>query len=181
MRPKWLKMRGYIGDIHEGKLKSHQINGSLSLGNIIVHLPLPQLMPYFDTRHQWMDNFGLPYQIELRFGTQDHETYQEGNPIIPCQSNRFQIGKVWVKVLGQLKSHTPQNPVKLMNNDLGINRYTLLDILNIVEYSHGENQLIKGVKKNNPCQGDKVMVLGKLGLVLGSPFGRLLRGRKEVQ
>ena len=38
-----------------------------------------------------------------------------------------------------------------MNNDLGINRDTLLDILNIVEYSHGENNPIKGVKNNNPC------------------------------
>ena len=68
-----------------------------------------------------------------------------------------------------------------MNNDLGINRYSLIEILNIVEYSHGEKYLIKGVKRNNPCYGDRVMVLGKLGLVLGNPFGRLLRPRKEVQ
>jgi hypothetical protein len=39
MRHKRSKMRVYIRDIGEGKLKSHQINGSLSLGNIIVHLP----------------------------------------------------------------------------------------------------------------------------------------------
>jgi hypothetical protein len=51
MMPKESKMRGYIGDRGEGKLKGHQINGSLSLGNIIVHLPLPQLMPYFGTLH----------------------------------------------------------------------------------------------------------------------------------
>ena len=64
MRPKGSKMRGYIDNIGEGKLKIHQINGSLTLGNIIVHLPLPQLIPYFGR----MDNFGLPYQIEMRFG-----------------------------------------------------------------------------------------------------------------
>ena len=69
MRPKGSKMRGYIGDIVKGKLKCHQINGSLSLGNIIVHLPLPQLMPHLGNLHWWMDNFGFPYQIELRFGT----------------------------------------------------------------------------------------------------------------
>ena len=69
MRPKGLKMRLYIGVIGEGKLKGHQINGSLSLGNIIVHFPLPQLMPHFGTLPWRMDNFGLPYRIELRFGT----------------------------------------------------------------------------------------------------------------
>ena len=62
-------MRGYIGYIGEWKLKSHQIKRSLPLGNIIVHLPLPQLMPYFGTLYWRMDNFGLPYRIELRFGT----------------------------------------------------------------------------------------------------------------
>ena len=62
-------MRGYIGVIGEGKLKGHQINGSLSLGNIIVHFPLPQLIPHFGTLPWWMGNFGLPYRIELRFGT----------------------------------------------------------------------------------------------------------------
>ena len=67
MRIMGLKMRGYIGIIGEGKLKSHQINGSLSLGNIKVHLPLPQLMPHFGTLHWWMNNFGFPYQNELRF------------------------------------------------------------------------------------------------------------------
>ena len=69
MRPKGSKTRGYIGDIGEGKLKSHKINGSLSLGNIIVHLPLPQLMPHFSTLHLQMDNLEFPYRIELRFGT----------------------------------------------------------------------------------------------------------------
>ena len=59
---------GYIGIIGEGKLKSHQLNGSLCLGKIKVHLPLPQLMPHFGTLHWWMDNFGFPYHIELRFG-----------------------------------------------------------------------------------------------------------------
>ena len=68
MRPKGSKMRGYIDNIGEWKLKSHQINGFLSLGNIIVHLPLPELMPHFGTLHWKMDNFGLPYWIELRFG-----------------------------------------------------------------------------------------------------------------
>ena len=60
-------MRGYIKDIGEEKLNSHQINGQLSLGNIIVHIPLPQLMPHFGTLPWRMDNFGLPYRIELRF------------------------------------------------------------------------------------------------------------------
>ena len=62
-------MRVYIGFIGEWKLKGHQINGSLPLGNIIVHLPLPQLIPHFGTLPWWMDNFGLPYQNELIFGT----------------------------------------------------------------------------------------------------------------
>jgi hypothetical protein len=61
-------MRVYIDIIGEGKLKSHQINGSLSLGNIIVHLPLPQLIPHFGNLQWRMDNFGFPYRIELRFG-----------------------------------------------------------------------------------------------------------------
>ena len=61
-------MRGYIGVIGEMKLKVHQINGSLSLGNIIVHLPLPQLIPHFVTLSSQMDNFGFPYRIELLFG-----------------------------------------------------------------------------------------------------------------
>ena len=68
MRPKGSKIRVYIGVIGEGKLKGHQINGSLSLGNIIVHIAFPQLMPLFDTLHWQMDNFRLPYRIELRFG-----------------------------------------------------------------------------------------------------------------
>ena len=62
-------MRGYIGDIGEWKLKGHQINGSLSLGNIIVHFPFPQLMPHFGTLSWRMNNFGFTYRIELRFGT----------------------------------------------------------------------------------------------------------------
>ena len=62
-------MRGYIGYVGKLKLKGHQINGSLSLGNVIVHLPLAQLMPHFGTLHWWMDNSGFPYRIELRFGT----------------------------------------------------------------------------------------------------------------
>ena len=62
-------MRGYIEYLGEGKLKGHQINGSLSLGNIIVHLPLPQLMPHLGTLPQWLDNFGSPYRIELMLGT----------------------------------------------------------------------------------------------------------------
>ena len=75
MRPKGLKMRGYIVFIGEGKLKGDQINGSLSLGNIIVHFPLSQLIPHFGTLPWRMDNFGLPHQIELRFGRYDHETH----------------------------------------------------------------------------------------------------------
>jgi hypothetical protein len=69
MRHMGLKMRGYIGYTGKGKLKGHQINGSLPLGNIIIHLPLPQLMPDFGSLHCQMDKFGFPYQIELRFGT----------------------------------------------------------------------------------------------------------------
>ena len=57
----------YIVIIGEWKLKGHQITSSLPLGNI-VHLTLPQLIPYFDNLHWRMDNFGLPYRIELRFG-----------------------------------------------------------------------------------------------------------------
>ena len=68
-----------------------------------------------------------------------------------------------------------------MHENLGINRYTLFDILNIIKYSHSENYLIKGVKMNNPCQGDRVIVLGNLGLTLGNSIGRLMRDRKEVQ
>ena len=68
VRPKGSKKRGYIRSIGEFKLKSHQINGSLSLGNIIVHLPLPQLMTHFGTLHWQMDNFGFPYLFEMRFG-----------------------------------------------------------------------------------------------------------------
>ena len=62
-------MRSYIGDIDEGKLKGHQINGSLSLGNIIVQFPFPQLIHHFGTLPRRMDNFGFSYRIELRFGT----------------------------------------------------------------------------------------------------------------
>ena len=61
-------MRVYIDIIGEGQLKCHQIDGSLPLGNIIVHLPLPQLIPHFGNLWR-MDNFGLPYHIVLRFGT----------------------------------------------------------------------------------------------------------------
>ena len=68
-RPKGSKMRGYIDNIREGKLNIHRINGSLSLGNIIVHLPLPQLIPHFGTLPWRMDKFGFPYHIELRFQT----------------------------------------------------------------------------------------------------------------
>ena len=59
----------YIDIIGEGKLKGHEINGSLPLGNIKGNLTLPQLIPHFSNLHWRMDKFGLPYQIELRFGT----------------------------------------------------------------------------------------------------------------
>ena len=58
----------YVDIIGEGKLKSHQINGSLPLGNIIGHLSLSQLIPHLGNLHWRMDNFGFPYWIELRFG-----------------------------------------------------------------------------------------------------------------
>ena len=64
MRLEGLKMGVYIVIIGEGV----QINGSLPLGNIIGHLTLPQLIPHFSDLHWRMDNFGLPYRIELRFG-----------------------------------------------------------------------------------------------------------------
>ena len=69
------KMRGYIGMIGKGQLNSHQINGSLSLGNIKSHLPSPLLIPHFDTLHWWINNFGFPYQIEMRFEKYAHEAY----------------------------------------------------------------------------------------------------------
>ena len=69
MRLEGLKIGVYIVIISEVKLKGHQINGSLPLGNIIGNLTLPQLIPHFGNFHWWMDNFGLPYRIELRFGT----------------------------------------------------------------------------------------------------------------
>ena len=68
-------MRGYIRDIGEWKLKGHQINGSLSLENIIVHFPLPQLIPHFGTLPWRMNNFGFPYHIEFIFGTYTHEKH----------------------------------------------------------------------------------------------------------
>ena len=45
MRLKGSKIGVYVVIIGEGKLKGHQINGSLPLGNIIGNLTLPQLMP----------------------------------------------------------------------------------------------------------------------------------------
>ena len=45
-----------------------------------------------------------------------------------------------------------------MDNNLGIIGYTLLEILNILGYSHSENYLIKGVKNQNPSYSDRVMV-----------------------
>jgi hypothetical protein len=69
MRFEGSKMGVYIVIIGEGKLKGHQINGSLTLGNFIRNLSLPQLIPHFSNLHWQMDNFGLPYQIELTFGT----------------------------------------------------------------------------------------------------------------
>jgi hypothetical protein len=69
MRLEGSKIEVYIDIIGEGKLKGHQINGSLPLGNIIVHLTLPRLMPHFGKLHWRMDNFGLPHRIELRLGT----------------------------------------------------------------------------------------------------------------
>ena len=69
MRLEGSKMGVYIVIIGEGKLKGHQINGSLPLGNIIGHLTLPQLIPHFGNLHWQMDKFGFPYRIESRFGT----------------------------------------------------------------------------------------------------------------
>ena len=69
MRLEGSKIRFFINIIGEWKIKGHQINGSLHLQKIIVHLTLPQLIPYYDNLHWRMDNFGFTYQIELRFGT----------------------------------------------------------------------------------------------------------------
>jgi hypothetical protein len=65
----------YIDIIDEGKLKINKIDCPLPLGNIIVHLTLPQLIPHFGNLHWRMDNFGLPYRIELSFGKNDIETH----------------------------------------------------------------------------------------------------------
>ena len=69
MRLEGSKIWVYIVILGEGKLKGHQINGSLPLGNITRNLSLPQLIPHSNNLHWQMNNFGLPYQIELRFGT----------------------------------------------------------------------------------------------------------------
>ena len=69
MRLERSKMGVYIVIIGERKLKGHQINGSLPLGNIIGNLTLPQVIPHFGNLHWQMNNFGLPYRIEMRFGT----------------------------------------------------------------------------------------------------------------
>ena len=69
MRLEGSKIWVYIVIIGGGILKGHQINGSLPLGNITRNLSLPQLTPHFSNLHWRMDNFGLPYRIELRFGT----------------------------------------------------------------------------------------------------------------
>jgi hypothetical protein len=69
MRLEGSKIWVYIVIIGGGTLKGHQINGSLPLGNITKNLSLPQLIPHFSNLHWRMDNFGLPYWIELRFGT----------------------------------------------------------------------------------------------------------------
>ena len=69
MRLEGSKIWVYIVIIGGGTLKGHQINGSLPLGNIIRNLTLPQLITHFSNLYWRMDNFGLPYRIELRFGT----------------------------------------------------------------------------------------------------------------
>ena len=69
MRLEGSKIWVYIVIIGEGKPNGHQINGSLSLGNITRNLSLPQLIPHSSNLHWRMDNFGSPYWIELRFGT----------------------------------------------------------------------------------------------------------------
>ena len=69
MRLEGSKIWVYIVIIGEGKPKGHQINGSLTLGNITRNLSLPQLIPHFSNLHWRMDNFEFPYRIELRFGT----------------------------------------------------------------------------------------------------------------
>jgi hypothetical protein len=51
MRFEGSKMGVYIVVIGEGKLKGHQINGSLTLGNFIRNLSLPQLIPHFSNLH----------------------------------------------------------------------------------------------------------------------------------
>ena len=71
--------------------------------------------------------------------------------MVPCQSDNSQMEKMKVKDLGKLKSHKPQNPVKQLNKNLRITKYTLNDILNIIEQSHSEKNIMKGVKNNNPC------------------------------
>ena len=69
MRLEGSKIWVYIVIVGGGTLKGHQINVSLPLGNITRNLSLPQLIRHFSNLHWQMDNFGLPYWIELRFGT----------------------------------------------------------------------------------------------------------------
>ena len=49
--------------------------------------------------------------------------------------------RVRVKYLGKLNSHKPQNPIKRMNKNFSINRYTLLDILIVDDIAASEDIL----------------------------------------
>ena len=68
-----------------------------------------------------------------------------------------------------------------MNKNFWIDRYTLLEIIITIEYSLKKKYLNKGVKKSNPCYGERVLVLGKLGSKLGNSIGKLLKDRKDVR
>ena len=68
--------------------------------------------------------------------------------MVPCQSK---VENVRVKDLGKLKSHKPPNPIKRMNKNLSINRYTLLEIKIVIEDLLIQNYLKKSVKQSNPC------------------------------
>ena len=71
------------------------INGSLPLGNSIGHLTLPQLIPHFGNLHWQMDNFGFPYRIELRFGTQALENHWGESPWSHVNPIGFRLKILW--------------------------------------------------------------------------------------
>ena len=104
---------------------------------------------------QWANNFGLIQWIELKFETQVLETSKEVTPLVPCQSMRFRIGKVRVKVKGQLKSNNSPNPIKQRDMNLKILGRMVLDIIRIIGHNPYKNYPIRMIKNNKPSKGEK--------------------------